>query len=131
MIKESVMALIFHKGDPTKVLAVSRKDDPTDFGLPGGKVDPNESFEEALTRELTEETGLDVFNLKPLFTHQNNIYLCVYFLADYEGEIHTEEDGVVRWKSPEELCEGTTFGKFNRAFFEHVGLLDLKGTNGN
>lgn len=42
------------------VLAVSRKNNPNDFGLPGGKIDPGETPEGALFREVSEETGLNV-----------------------------------------------------------------------
>ena len=48
-----------------KVLGVSRKTDPNDFGLPGGKVDEGETLYDAMVREVKEETGLTVLKAKP------------------------------------------------------------------
>jgi 8-oxo-dGTP diphosphatase len=42
------------------ILAVSRKDDPNAFGLPGGKVEHGETEEQAARRELLEETGVEL-----------------------------------------------------------------------
>jgi 8-oxo-dGTP pyrophosphatase MutT (NUDIX family) len=51
------------------VLGVSRKDDHSKMGLPGGKMDPEDLLDPMTTaiRECTEETGLDVSNLKMVF----------------------------------------------------------------
>ncbi len=45
-----------------RVLLVQRGRPPSvgSWTLPGGRLEPDESFEEAVTREVREETGLDV-----------------------------------------------------------------------
>ncbi|MBN1394183.1 MAG: NUDIX domain-containing protein [Pirellulales bacterium] len=47
-----------------RILAIRRSAESNQFGgnwdLPGGKVDPGESFDAALLREAAEETGLDI-----------------------------------------------------------------------
>jgi 8-oxo-dGTP pyrophosphatase MutT (NUDIX family) len=53
-----VTAVIFNKDG--KMVIVSRKNDHTDFNLPGGKIEFNESPEQAIAREVLEETGLDL-----------------------------------------------------------------------
>lgn len=57
-ILPAAIAIIFNE-DKTKVLLVKRKDIPV-WVLPGGGIEPSESPEEAVKREVKEETGLDV-----------------------------------------------------------------------
>ncbi len=40
--------------------SLSSKGNPGKWDLPGGKVDPGESFDQGLLREVTEETGLTI-----------------------------------------------------------------------
>lgn len=103
------------------VLAVSRKDDPTQMGLPGGKVDPYESPIEAAGRELYEETGLQATGLRQVFKHFDGDCTCYTFIGKISGEINTEEAGVVRWVTPEELMRGP-FGDYNRRLFNIVNI---------
>ena len=54
----AVVAMIRSRVDPSLWLAVSRKNNPNDWGLPGGKVDPDETSQQAIRREVMEETGI-------------------------------------------------------------------------
>jgi len=103
-------------------LAVSRKDDPSAFGLPGGKVDPGETPEQAAARELYEETGLTATKLSHVFTHQEDDGFTTYtFACEVEGEINTPEAGVIKWVKPAVLFNGP-FGSYNKQLWKRLGL---------
>ena len=46
-----------------KIVLVNRKNPPCGWAIPGGFIDYGESAEDAATREIREETGLDVTDL--------------------------------------------------------------------
>ena len=107
--KKVSVALIFNQN---KILAVSRKNDPNDFGLPGGKVDEGESFEECAIREIEEETGLSVFGLVPIYYRMDGEFFAVCYLAQWQGEIKTSETGRVDWVDFDVITKGR-FGSYN------------------
>jgi len=55
---------LFYQLKDGRVLGVSRRTDHIDWGLPGGKVDEDETPIEALVREVKEETGLTIDETK-------------------------------------------------------------------
>jgi len=119
---KAAMVLAFNQG---KILAVSRKNDATKFGLAGGKVDPGETFVEAAIRECYEETGLEAFCPIPIFSRMEpgdvDFFAVVYFVQ-WIGKIHEtneKETGVVKWTTWEELEEGP-FGEYNKALRQHL-----------
>ena len=57
-MKPTGACVILTKED--KILGVTRKYNHSDWGLPGGKLDPGETALEAIIRESKEETGLDI-----------------------------------------------------------------------
>lgn len=71
-IKVAVDAIVFgySKQDGVSVLLIQRKYEPfkNSWAIPGGFVTDNESLEEAVHRELMEETGIEVNYLEQLYT---------------------------------------------------------------
>jgi ADP-ribose pyrophosphatase YjhB (NUDIX family) len=68
----SAVAVLIGRGDG-KVLFTRRAKEPArgKLGMPGGFVDAGESAEEALAREVREETGLEVCELRYVGSHAN------------------------------------------------------------
>lgn len=126
-IKKAVCALIV---DPIgKVLTVSRKDNPNDIGLPGGKVDtdnsglPIETEIEAVKREVLEETGYTVNVLKPIYTDITHGYTVTTFLCEIDTSISykalsEKETGVVSFQPYTLLLTNSTFKDYNKKLLE-------------
>lgn len=117
MEQNGVCALIFRENN--KILGVSRKNDPNDFGLVGGKIEPNESEIDALIREVKEETGLDVLTFKLLYKGFDGQRTCSCYICDVVGEIYTEEAGVVKDVTWETVFNGT-FGEYNKQVYNQL-----------
>ncbi len=75
MMKVAVDAIVFgySKNDGVSVLLIQRKYEPFkgSWAIPGGFVLENESLEEAVGRELMEETGVELNYLEQLYTFGN------------------------------------------------------------
>lgn len=122
MIKLASTVLIFNRQG--QILAVSRKEDKNDFGLPGGKINFGETVIQSAIRELKEETGLEIkeSDLKEVFNRIDEDYAVICYLAKIDsakGEISTTEKGVVRWVEPKEIILGC-FGKYNHNLLNYL-----------
>lgn len=101
--------------DKGEVLVARRAKEPAKgtLDLPGGFVDSFESAEEGVTREVNEETGLNVSSCSYLFSLPNKyIYsgfeehtLDLFFLCRTDGYSTKADDDVeeLQWKSLDEL----------------------------
>lgn len=109
------------------ILGVSRKDDHNDFGLIGGKMDPQDDNNPINTaiREAREETGLEIFNLHLVFATHKEGFMGYTYLADYKGEINHNEPHVVKWVPMERLVLGS-FGKYNQMVSDSLKDMGVK-----
>lgn len=113
-MKQAAVALIEKDG---LFLSVSRKNDPNIRGFAGGSVNDGETIEEAMVRELFEETGLRATSYEEFFKDNDGIFETTCFLVqEYEGEAYSKETGIVEWVKKEQLCVGP-FAWYNTQVF--------------
>lgn len=80
------------------------------YSVPGGKLEFGESFEDAITREVAEETGLTVESFE-IFGVENNLFpKNVHFVQI--GFYVICKEGLVKNLEPEK-CEGWNFFDIN------------------
>ena len=96
-----------------RVLVQQRPEGKSMAGLwefPGGKIEPGETPETALVRELAEELGIDVqasdlhaatFASEPLAAR--HLLMLLYICREWRGEPDALEGGAVRWVTLTEL----------------------------
>ena len=99
---------------------------PGFWDIPGGTVEPGESPEEALTREISEETKIDIEIGKPLFIYNNLtqfpdrqtfqiVFECLYLGGSVS--LHDSEHQGYDWLTPLE-ARGLKLIEFTQSFLD-------------
>lgn len=96
-----VTALLVNKDE--QILMGVRKNafSAGELGVPSGHVDPGETFQQALKRELKEETGTDLINEEGLIL----IAITNYILPEWDRQYITFDFLVKEWKGEIEAME--------------------------
>jgi 8-oxo-dGTP diphosphatase len=102
-------ALIVRGGEV--LIGQRRADQPMalQWEFPGGKIEPGETAEEALARELNEELGIDatigarVTHIRHNYRHGGAVDLQFFAVYEFRGEIENRIFKEVRWVKMEEL----------------------------
>jgi len=90
-----------------KILFAQRKNSHGEdtWSVPGGHLEFNETIEECAKREVFEEAGIEIKNLKigpftnDIFKKEGKHYITIYVIADYNsGKVEVKEpDRMVEW----------------------------------
>lgn len=83
------------------------------YGLPGGLVQSGETIEQALQREVFEETGLKVVNSR-LFCSTPSKYkgidtISIAFIVEVSGNMVDSNEGKVEWKKINEVINNIAY----------------------
>jgi len=102
------LVLVNGQGDVLTVRRPQGKRMAGCWEFPGGKVEPGESREEALRREIREELHLELEGLEPLpsVMHRYDfatVHLIPYLGRATEPQFHLAEHDAFRWLSPADL----------------------------
>lgn len=111
---------LIYKDD--KVLLQNRiKKDWRGYTLPGGHIEPGESFVDAVVREMKEETGLTIKNPQlcgmKQFPIEGGRYLVVLYKTDeFEGELVSSDEGQMEWICRSDLDKVNTVSDLEELF---------------
>ena len=136
-MREAGIMLIIKDG---LILGISRRNDKTKFGLPGGKLEDGETPWQAAIRETKEETDVTVTAFTQIFRREElpatpdgePFYTYCYYAMTWSGQPKDSEEGVVKWLTVEELISTAgAFPDYNKktldAFKEKYPHIKFKG----
>ena len=97
--------------------------------FPGGKVEQGETAQEALSREFSEELGVETTNWQPLITvpwhyEKVSVRLQVFQTEQFSGEPQGLEGQQVEWCSTSDLSK-KSFPKANRGILTALALPNI------
>ena len=104
--------------DKNKVLLQNReKKDWQGYTLPGGHIERDESFVDAVIREMKEETGLDIKNpilvgVKQFPIKYGRYVVFLFKATEFEGALQSSAEGKMEWVEYNDISNINTVDDF-------------------
>ena len=113
MAEQAIFTVLVMVSDGNGNLLMEDRNDPGWPGIcfPGGHVEPGESMEAAVIREMLEETGLTIASprlrgIKDWMSADGSRFLvALYCTTDFTGTLKSSEEGRVFWVTRAEFAE--------------------------
>lgn len=129
LVEITVLCMVY---DDDKIL-LQNKVDKVWGGMtfPGGHVEKNESFSDAVIREIKEETGLDIYDLcfcgiEQFINQDGYRYLVLLFKTNkFSGNLISSEEGEMLWLNRSELKKYKLVDNFKEILY----IFDNKNIN--
>jgi len=113
-----------------KVLLIKRAYQPFQhlWTLPGGRMEPGETIEQCAAREIAEEVGLTVRNLRPVVVQNlgqdGQFRLAVFATADFSGVVRaSDEVADHKWLAPSALVALRTTSRLDDVLAKAFAVL--------
>lgn len=108
--EKAILTVLCMVYDGNKILLQDRiKEDWRGLTLPGGHVEKDEAFIDAVIREIKEETGLTIYKpklcgIKQFPTDNDERYVVLLFKTnEFAGELMSSDEGEMLWIDRDEL----------------------------
>jgi 8-oxo-dGTP diphosphatase len=125
VLPDAIVAVVTRGDEVLMIRRGATVPDPGVWAPISGKIEPRESQEDALVREVQEEVGLRVHPLRKVWEHesQRGTHLLHWWLAAYvDGELtlSPREVAEARWVTASEVARIEPAFTVDREFFERV-----------
>ena len=125
-IKLTIMCMVY-KDDGSFLVENRLKKDWPGLTFPGGHVEDDELIENAVIREMKEETGLDLLEIEPKgYIEWNEFgddvrHLAMLFKSNkYKGEIKSSKEGEIFFIKEEDLNKYLLSNDFEKIYHKMV-----------
>lgn len=94
------------------------------YGFPGGLAEPDENLEETLSREVKEETGLDVTRATYVGSANDYQYglsvVVAGFLVETTGNEKESIEGSLHWLPAQTILENCAYNNSRKVFVQYL-----------
>lgn len=106
-----------------EILFIKHSEKNRVWELPSGHIEPNERPDDAIEREINEETGFKVESIKPILAiiwpFKDTVRVQIVFEGSVSEQLYDRDNEAVKLKWMESIPEDVTLGEFGQEIYEY------------